>query len=224
MLSYEQLWSAIEAYNIGIFPAQFVLLILGIVFTVWLLIKPDKLINIIVKAYFAFCFALAGIVLFLLFVPGLLISYLMSLLLLAVAALFFVDIFWNKIEFRRPERGRLLWITILFLFLIFLYPVAGMLVGHHYPASIMLGALPCPSSALALVLLAAAIPRVMRTLYILLLLDAVPFPLLLIPLYGVFEDLIMFAAGVFALIMLIVKWKDIEREQAKGTAGSEDYQ
>ena len=67
---------------------------------------------------------------------------------------------------------------------------------------------PCPTAALALVLLANSLPRADRILYILLLFWAIPFaPFIQIPRYGVYEDTIMFLVGIYSLVMLVRKWK-----------------
>jgi hypothetical protein len=72
----------------------------------------------------------------------------------------------------------------------------------------MPGTLPCPTTALALLVLTTALPRVDKIAYILLLLWAIPFPPLInLPKYGVYEDTIMFFCGVYSLIVLVRYWK-----------------
>ena len=65
-----------------------------------------------------------------------------------------------------------------------------------------------PTTALGLILLTTALPRVDKIAYILLLVWAIPFPpFVQIPKYGVFEDAIMFLIGIYSLILLWKYWK-----------------
>ena len=58
-------------------------------------------------------------------------------------------------------------------------------------------------------LLTVALPRVDKIIYFILLFWAIPFPpLIQIPKYGVYEDTIMFAIGIYSLIMLVKNWKE----------------
>ena len=53
-----------------------------------------------------------------------------------------------------------------------------------------------------------ALPHVDKTIYILLLLCAIPFtPFVQIARYGVYEDIILLATGVYSLVLLSRYWK-----------------
>jgi len=85
----------------------------------------------------------------------------------------------------------------------------SMAFGHRFPRVIIAGTFPCPTTALALVLLTTALPRVDKIIYIILLFWAIPFPpFIQIPKYGVYEDTIMFAIGIYSLVMLLKNWKE----------------
>jgi hypothetical protein len=72
----------------------------------------------------------------------------------------------------------------------------------------MPGTLPCPTTALALVLLTTALPGVDKIIYFILLFWAIPFPpFIQIPKYGVYEDGIMLGVGIYGLIMLVTNWR-----------------
>lgn len=78
-------------------------------------------------------------------------------------------------------------------------------MGRPSSGWIILGAFPCPTTALALVFMATSIPLKRRWLYLvtmgLLLLWAIPFPILIqIPQFGAYEDGIMVVLGVYALV------------------------
>jgi hypothetical protein len=94
------------------------------------------------------------------------------------------------------------------MLLVFCYPLFGIAFGHHFASLIMPGTFPCPTTALGLLMLTTALPRVNKIAYILLLLWAIPFPpFIQIPKYGVYEDAIMFISGVYSLILLLRYWK-----------------
>ena len=206
MIDKEIWWEIIGTYGKNIFPLQIFTVITAAVI-VWLIIKnPGERTTIIVKAYFALCFASIGIVFFLIhgtLFPGIQ-EYTQAGLFITIAVLFGADIFRKKIDFKLPTHGGHKIITLLLLFAVFIYPLIGMLAGHYFPAMIIVGTHPCPTAAFALVLLAAALPRTNKLLYVLLLIWALPFPVFIqIPKFGVYEDSIMLLCGIYALVMLI---------------------
>ncbi len=76
-----------------------------------------------------------------------------------------------------------------------------------------MGTFPCSTTALALVLLAFSVPNVDIKSYILLLIWAIPFPILIqIPKFGVYEDLIILISGLIALGFLIKNWKLLSKK------------
>jgi hypothetical protein len=84
--------------------------------------------------------------------------------------------------------------------------------GHGLASLIMPGTFPCPTTALALVLLTTALPQVDRIIYILLLVCAIPFtPFVQIARYGVYEDSILLATGIYALALLLSNWTAVKR-------------
>jgi hypothetical protein len=88
------------------------------------------------------------------------------------------------------------------------YPLFSMAFGHRFPRVIIPGTYPCPTTALGLLLLTMALPRVDKIVYILLLFWAIVFPpFIQIPKYGVYEDGIMLLVGLYSLVMLVKHWK-----------------
>lgn len=130
-----------------------------------------------------------------------------GILFLCIAVLIGLDIKWNKIQFQFPVEG---WRKVFFIVgivFIIIYPFVGCISGKEMSFWIFPGTLPCPTTAYTLLLLITAKRRSNKLLFILLLIWAVPFaPLVQIPKYHVYEDIIMFALGLIGLVFLI---KDI---------------
>ena len=97
-------------------------------------------------------------------------------------------------------------LTILWVLLAFSYPLIGWAMGHVYPKTCT-PMMPCPLTVFALALVAAAAPKVDRKAYTFLL----PWALMGLPkclgALDCYEDCILFAAGVYYLIVLIKSWK-----------------
>ena len=89
-----------------------------------------------------------------------------------------------------------------------LYPLSGMIFGRVFPR-VCAPMDPCPLTAVSIALLAAAVPKVSRALFILL----PPWALLALPkalgMYQCYEDGILFLSGVYGVIMLAANWKTI---------------
>ena len=199
------------AYNEATLPVQVVMMIVAVVLTYFVFAKASARVNTLMKLFLSFAFAWNGIVFFLIFARSI-ISAVASALFIIVAVLFALDIFKKKIEFRLPVARWQSYLTVFLILLVFLYPVIGMALGHYYPKTCMPMA-PCPLTVFAIALAAAAIPTVDRKLYVLLL----PWAILSLPkclgALDCYEDCILFAAGVYGLVLLVKNWKIIGRRQ-----------
>jgi hypothetical protein len=72
----------------------------------------------------------------------------------------------------------------------------------------MPGTFPCPTTAFSLLLLTLALPQVEKVIYCLLIFFAVPFtPFFQIAKYGVLEDTILFAIGIYSSVLLVKYWR-----------------
>lgn len=212
-MNAEEWWKILENYNVSIFPAQIFLHIIAIIVTVIFFIKPEKEANIILKVYLTASFAWIGIIFFLILGTGLEANSLSAFLFILVAVFFGIDIFRNRIEFMIPEMRREKILMVIFLLMAFLYPLIGYLIGHTYPRMIFLGTFPCSTTAFALTFLAFSVPKIDLKPYILLLIWAIPFPIFIqIPKFGVYEDSIMLAAGILAVVFLIRYRKQLSKE------------
>ena len=125
------------------------------------------------------------------------------------SALFVVDIFVRKTHFKLPEGGWTRGFTIVWVLLAALYPLIGWPLGHTWP-KVLLPLFPCPLTVFAITLVAAATPRTDKKVFIVLL----PWALMGLPkCFGAldcYEDCILFASGVYGLIVLIKNWKLIK--------------
>jgi hypothetical protein len=92
---------------------------------------------------------------------------------MAVAILFAVDLFRRKMDFHLPEVAWQKRLTLGLTALVFCYPLISIALGRPLQETIVPGTLPCPTTALALVLLSTSLPRVDRVLYALLLFWAI---------------------------------------------------
>jgi len=207
MPTTEIFWSQMGAYNEATLPLQIVMMTATAVLTYFVFAKASAKANILMKILLSFAFAWNGIVFFLIFAWSI-ISAAASVLFIIIAILFGLDIFKKKIEFGFPIAKWQRYLPVFLIILVFLYPVIGMALGHSYPETCMPMA-PCPLTVFAIALVAAAIPHVDKKVYVLLL----PWAILSLPkclgALDCYEDCILFAAGVYGLVMLVKNWKII---------------
>ena len=215
MPTTETFWNQMGAYNEATFPVQIALIVLAIALTYFVFAKPSNMANNLMKAFLSFAFAWNSIVFFLIYAEGPISTFFGASLFIIVAILFFVDISTKKISFRLPGVKWQKYLTIFWILLMFLYPIIGFALGHPYPKTCMPMA-PCPLTAFAIALVAAAIPRVNRKVYLALLAWALMGLPKCLGALGCYEDCILFGAGVYGLTMLIKNWKVIGREYKQG--------
>ena len=212
MIAAEEWWRIMEAYGTRIWPAQAVFYIVAIFLTGWLLAQPGRVQTWVAKLYLSIAFAWNGIVFFLILAKDITggshgNSFFGSIFII-VSVLLAVDLFRKKMLFALPATGWRKHVTLALMILVFCYPLLGIALGHPFSRLIIPGTFPCPTTAFGLLLLTTALPRVDKIAYILLLFWAIPFPpFIQIPKYGVYEDVIMFAIGVYSLFLLLKFWK-----------------
>ena len=206
MMSAETFWSQVGAYNEATWPIQVVMIVAAAVLTYRVFARPGLETDAWMKAFLAFAFAWNGAVFFLVFCRNPISMLIGTPLFAVVSVLFVVDMFAKKTRFRLPEGGWMRGFTIVWILLALLYPLIGWLLGHVYP-KVLLPLFPCPLTVFATALVAAAVPSVDRKVLIALL----PWGLLGLPkCFGAldcYEDCVLFAAGVYGLIVLIKNWR-----------------
>jgi branched-subunit amino acid transport protein AzlD len=209
MLSADQWWGIIESYGAAVWPAQAIFFIVATALVPFLIFKPGKIATALTTLYLVLSFGWIGMVFFMILGKDLAGSYFSGSLFVLVAILFAVDLFRGRIQFRHPEPQWQKYLTLALVLIVFCYPLISLVLGHYFPRVLILGTFPCPTTALALLLLTTALPRVDKIMYIILLFWAIPFPpFIQIPKYGVYEDTIMFIVGIYSLIMLVWHWKN----------------
>jgi hypothetical protein len=212
MIPREEFWRIMEAYGARIRPAQTVFYIAAILSVGWLFLKPGRIQSLLAKLYLSIAFAWNGIVFFLILAKdtagdsyG---NYFVGSVFIIVSVLFAVDLFRQKMRLSLPTAGWRKYATLVLMLLVFCYPLFGIALGHSFTSLIVPGTFPCPTTALGLLLLTTALPQVDKIIYILLLFCAIPFtPFVQIHKYGVYEDTILFATGVYSLVLLLRYWK-----------------
>jgi hypothetical protein len=209
MLSVEEWWGILEAYGAKVWPAQAVFFVAAVLLVLLVFFKPVRIADTLVRLYMVLSFGWIGIVFFMVLGRGLKGNYFFGSLFIIVAILFAVDMFRQKMNFNLLKNGWQRYLTLLLMLIVLCYPLFSIAFGHRFPRVITPGTFPCPTTALALMLLTTALPRVDRIIYIILLFWAIPFPpLIQIPKYGVYEDIIMLVIGIYSLVMLVKNWKE----------------
>jgi hypothetical protein len=212
MIPRDEFWRIMESYGARIMPVQVVFYIAGILFVGWLLLRPGRIQSLLVKLYLSIAFAWNGIAFYFVLARDMAGdsygNYVFGSGFIIVSALFAVDLFRQKMRFVLPEAGCRRPATLVLTLLVFCYPLFGIALGHSFARLMVPGAFPCPTTALGLLLLTTALPQVDRVIYILLLICAIPFtPFVQIARYGVYEDAILFATGIYSLVLLCRDWK-----------------
>ena len=216
MLPANEWWGILGAYGAAVWPAQAVFFLAGLIFTAFVFRSRKPIANLLMKLYLAVSFGWISLIFFLTLGKGLAGSAFFGALFMAVAILFAVDLFKRRMDFHLPEVTSQKRLTLGLTAVVFCYPLISIALGRPLQETIVPGTLPCPTTALALVLLTTSLPRVDKVLYIFLLFWAIPFaPLIQIPRYGVYEDTIMFGVGIYALVMLVRRWNKKTVQEAK---------
>ncbi len=231
MIPANEWWSNLQNYSVTVFPSQILFYILAIGMLAVFFQKPNKITNRVIKGFFVLAFGWIGIVFFLLLGQKLPAHNAQSFLFLLLSVLFALDLFTNTSQFIMPQAGWRRTATIIgFGFVMVAYPLIGILQGHPASKWIIPGTFPCPTTALALVFMASTFPVRNRWLYLitssLLLVWAIPFPIMIqIPKFGVYEDGILVAMGIYSIIMLIINWKRTGGERlSEGSISSHDLE
>ncbi len=212
MIAANEWWAVLQNYNLTVFPAQILFYVLAIGVLVMFLTRPGKTTDRVIKGLFVLTFGWIGIVFFLVLGQKLPAHNAQAFLFLSLSALFAADLFTDTSQFRLPQTGWRRTAVLVGFGLVMVYPVIGMVQGHPASKWIVPGIFPCPTTALALVFATTTFPTKRRWLYLITLtlmeIWAIPFPIMIqIPQFGVYEDGIMLAAGLCALVMLIVNWR-----------------
>jgi hypothetical protein len=202
-------WTQIAAYNETTWPVQAVMTVAAAYLTYRVFARPGARTDVWMKAFLALAFAWNTVVFFLVFVRNPISTFTGVPLFIIVSVLLVVDIFVKKTHFRLPQGGWARGLTIAWIALAALYPLLGWPLGHTWP-KVLLPLFPCPLTVFAIALVAAAAPKTDKKVFIALL----PWALLGLPkCFGAldcYEDCVLFASGVYGLVVLIKNWRSIK--------------
>jgi len=219
-MSAELFWTGVGKYNQALWPVQAVLVVLAAILSYRVFARPGPRTDVWMKAFLSFAFLWNAVVFFLVYVRNPISTLTGVPLFLVVAAFFAIDIWAKKTAFGVPDVRWKRALTIAWLVLVASYPVIGWaFLGHTYPR-ILLPMMPCPLTVFAIALVAAAAPRADKKVFVALL----PWALMALPkCFGVldcYEDCILFASGVYGLVVLIASWRARAASQAARTVGA----
>jgi hypothetical protein len=202
-------WNHIAAYNEATWPVQAGMIVAAAYLTYRVLARPGARTDVWMKAFLALAFAWNTIVFFLIFVRNPISMFTGVPLFIIVSVLFIVDMFAKKTHFKLPEGRWMRGLTITWIALAALYPLLGWPMGHTWP-EVLLPLFPCPLTVFAIALVTAAVPDTDKKVFIALL----PWALLGLPkCFGAldcYEDCVLFASGVYGLVVLIKNWRSIK--------------
>ena len=175
MMDAEVFFNNVSAYNDSIFPMQIITLVVAIILTYLLFVRPSTGVNKLIKAYLSLTFVWFVLMFPFEGVP----KIIFGILHIAIAILFFIDIFTAKIEFKFPETSGKKYFMLFLIFSAFaLYPLIEYMSGHLYPKILLFGVAPCPTIIFSLALLIGAVPKVGKLIFILLIFSAIELILL----------------------------------------------
>lgn len=159
MLPSNEWWAILNAYGAAVWPAQAVFYLLGLVLLVLLFRSSTPIASLLMKLYFAFSFGWISLVFFLTNGKGLAGSAFFSALFMVIAILIALDGFRRRMDFHLPENAPQRGITLGLTLIVLCYPLFSVALGRPLQESIVPGTFPCPTTALALVLLTTSLPR-----------------------------------------------------------------
>ena len=219
-MTSEEFWKLIHEYDASIFPMQFIFSIVAVVLVVFMAKKPSAKLNKWINLFLVSCYLWIGVVFFLVHNRDLSarMHYFQPILMFIIAFLFALDIFVKRTNFKFSNNRGHNWIMLFFMaYSIIGYPLIGWLLGHPYSVKItgdfstwvpILGVYPCPTTIFSLSLLSLALPqgdkKVMIPLLVWSLFSIMGPPLRM---YGVYEDIGLFFAGLYGLIIFVKSFR-----------------
>ncbi len=200
----EQFMNIFREYNISVWPMQIVFHLIGfliIVFAFW----KFRISNVVTNFLLAFLWLWMGIVYQLLFFTAInTAAYLFGALFIIQGLLFiYFGIIKKSVSFKVEDNINFTAGLVLIIYAFAIYPLLGILFGHHFPFSPTFG-LPCPTTIFTLGILLWSDKRL-------------PLPIIIIPViwsligftavvnFGIMEDTGLLIAGILAGFLLFVR-------------------
>ena len=197
----ELFWSILRQFKEDTLLVQILLVGASLLALYGVVTKPSPKSNRMMTAFLTVAFAWNSIACFFIYCgKSPMALFVAGPLYLVIAFLLLIDLFVTKeITYRLPASPLHKGITVGLLTLVYLFPLAGMALGHGF---VVLPMFPCPLAAFALILFAASAPNVDQAIVTLLLIWAfVNIPKCL-GLYGCYEEIVLCASGFYTLYIL----------------------
>jgi hypothetical protein len=198
----EQFFGVFEKYNLALFPAQWILLLLGVI-AVFLIHSNVKAKHLIISCFLGFLWLWMGIVYHILFFADINpVANVFGIVFILQGILFFINGFRSeKLSYSFTPSSKDYIGYFLIVFGLLLYPVIGYLVNGALERTISLG-LPCPTTIFTfgfLMLTSSKLPRYMLiipSLWAILAFSAVIK-------FGVYQDAMLPVSAMLAIFWLV---------------------
>ena len=206
----EQFLDIFRQYNISVWPAQVLLIVLALVATYFSIFKKSYSDKIIVSIL-AFLWLWIGIVYHLIYFSSINKAAIVfgSLFIIQSLLFFYFGIIKNKLIFQFNLNKYGVTGIALVVFALIVYPLLGYWLGHVYPASPTFG-LPCPTTIFTFGLLLFSSSRVPLTVIIIPAIWSIIGFSAAVSL-GMKEDTWLLIAALICTIMIIYKNKSLKK-------------
>jgi hypothetical protein len=198
----EQFLAVFKNYNLSVFPMQIIFYLLVLV-VIYFIIKPNSKSDKIIISILSLLWLWMGIVYHIIFFTAInKAAWLFGGLFIIQAILFLIfGVFQNKLSFQFKSDKYGITGLILVLIALFIYPVAGYILGHVYPYAPTFG-LPCPTTIFTFGLLLMNIKKCPLTVLIIPLVWSV-IGFMAAFQFGILEDSALIVASLITVFLLI---------------------
>ena len=187
-------------YNTDIWPMQIIISLFGLI-PVYFLFKSTAYSHRVITTFLALCWLWVGLVFcFKYWAPIFGLAYVFAGVCVITGLLFLYAAYKNKFRFRYSKNWRSVVGLILIFYGIIGYQALGYAFNHIFPELFAFGLVPCPTAICTIGLFMMA-DRKVPVLYLLgpIILSTAGFKV--VPL-GVYEDIILIVAGLFAVFII----------------------
>ena len=198
----DQFLDVFGSYNLTVWPAQFILLVLAVI-SIYLAVNKTKYSDKIISAVLTFHWFWMGIVYHFIFftVINPLAYFFAGLFVLQGFLFFFFGIARDELNFKYHNNIKGITAIILFLYALIFYPLLGYALGHYYPNTPTFG-LPCPTTIFTFGLLLLLNGRLNKVLFIIpVLWTLIGFTAALK--LGILQDIGLLVSAVITLTVVI---------------------
>lgn len=196
----EHFLNVFKSYNLTVWPAQFILLILAIL-SIYLAVYKTKYSNKIILAVLVFYWFWMGIVYHFIFFTAInpLAYFFAGLFVLQGVLFYFFGFVRDELHFKYVNNVKGLTAIILFLYALIFYPLLGYAFGHHYPGTPTFG-LPCPTTIFTFGLLLLLEGKVNKFLFVIpVLWSLIGFTAALK--FGILQDIGLLVSSILTLVV-----------------------